>query len=83
VRAVPEAVSALVDSVDGHLDRPEPPARKLPRIDGITLGALLGTAALIVAMARLLAVAVPGLGLVTTTLMVDSNSRISPGHACD
>jgi hypothetical protein len=71
VRAVPEAVSALVDSVDGHIDRPEPPpGRKLPSIDGITLGAALGTAALIVAMARLLAVAVPGIGLVTTTLMV-------------
>ena len=79
-RAVPAAVSSLVDSVDGTVDRPEStapafgsPTRRfpsLPTVDGATAGAALATAALIVALARLAAVAVPGIGLVTTTAMV-------------
>jgi hypothetical protein len=72
VASVPTAVSALIDSVDGEIDRPETRRRgPLPRrVDGTTLGAALGTAALIFALARLFSVAVPGIGLVTTTAMV-------------
>lgn len=72
IASVPAAVSALADSLDGEIDRPETPRRRTAprRVDGITLGAALGTAALIFALARLLSVAVPGIGLVTTTAMV-------------
>ena len=76
VRAVPAAVSTLVDSVDGTIDRPEaapPSTRRFPwlaNVDGATTGAALATAALIIALARLAAVAVPGIGLVTTAAMV-------------
>jgi hypothetical protein len=73
---VPAAVSALIDAVEGDIERtaPEPAitrrARRGFRVNGITLGAALATAALITTMARVLAVAVPGIGLVTTTAMV-------------
>ena len=78
---VPAAVSSLVDSVDGHLDRPEPAVPRRPRPIGVssaTTGAALATAAVIVAMARLLAVAVPGIGLVTSMAMVLAVSLGAP-----
>ncbi len=69
VRRLPAAVSALEDAFDGTVDRPDPkPRRRL--IDSSTVSAGLATAALIVALARLAAVAVPGIGLVTTEAMV-------------
>ncbi|HEX6870040.1 MAG TPA: hypothetical protein VF163_02990 [Micromonosporaceae bacterium] len=48
-------------------ERPRPRWRAM---DPMTLGATLATAAVIVAMARLLAVVYPGVGLVTSTAMV-------------
>ena len=70
VEAIPAAVSALIDSVDNQVDRPERPTPRRVSANGILVGAALSTAALIVAMARLLAVAVPGIGLVTSMAMV-------------
>ena len=80
VSSVPTAAGALEDAIAGTIggttagaaDIPDRPRRRrqLRRADGITMGAALATAALIFAMARLFAVAVPGIGLVTTTAMV-------------
>ncbi len=73
VRDLPAAVSALSDSFAGRPDRPDPPRRTRRRrspVDSSTLSAALATAALIVALARLAAVALPGIGLVTTEAMV-------------
>ena len=47
-----------------------PRRRRLLPIDARTAGAAIATAALIIAMARVAAVGVPGIGLVTTTAMV-------------
>jgi hypothetical protein len=59
-------------AVEGGPGTPERSGRfpSLPRLGGAMTGAALATAGLIVAMARLAAVAVPGIGLVTTTAMV-------------
>ena len=57
------------DESGGVLDEP-PRRRGMPPVDGRTAGAALATAALIIAMARVGAVAVPGIGLVTTMAMV-------------
>jgi hypothetical protein len=66
-RWLPASEGALTGAVDGEAERS---GAGTPRMDGRTLGAALATASVIVALARLLAVAVPGIGLVTTTAMV-------------
>ena len=77
--AVPAAVRAFTEALGGDNEVDPRSERQRQgrfggprglRIDGITLGAAAATAALIGSMARLLAVAVPGVGLVTTTAMV-------------
>jgi hypothetical protein len=70
VRTLPAAVSAAEDAFAGRPDRPDPAPRRRSIVDTSTLGAALSTAALIVALARLAAVVVPGIGLVTTEAMV-------------
>ena len=69
--AAPHAVGALVDAVGGE-SGPEKRRRRRPwpRLNGVTIGAALAIATMIAALARLAAAAIPGVGLVTTTLMV-------------
>jgi hypothetical protein len=68
----PHAVGALVDAFVGQATVPEGQGgrRRLPRVNGVILGAALAIATMIAALARLAATAIPGVGLVTTTLMV-------------
>jgi hypothetical protein len=70
--ATPRAVDALIGSFVGQARVPEGERRRrsLPRINGVTLGAALAIATMIAGLARLAAAAIPGVGLVTTTLMV-------------
>ncbi len=70
VESVPAAVGALVDAVEGETDRPERRTPRVPRVNSTILGAALAAACLVLALARLLAAAVPGIGLVTTMAMV-------------
>jgi hypothetical protein len=70
LRSVPTAVGAYVDAVE-DVDRPPEQGRpRTRRVDGTTAAAALSVAALILSMSRLAAVAVPGIGLVTTSAMV-------------
>jgi hypothetical protein len=69
VASIPNAVGALVDSVEGRSDD-EHPTPAAGRVNAMTLGAALAAAAVVVALARLLAVVVPGIGLVTTAVIV-------------
>jgi len=72
VESVPAAVGALTEAIEGETevhDAGRPPVRRR-RVSGVFLGAAGATALLILALARLVAVAVPGFGLVTTTAMV-------------
>jgi hypothetical protein len=70
--ATPRAVDALIGSFVGQARVPEGARRRrsLPKINGVTLGAALAIATMIAGLARLAAAAIPGVGLVTTTLMV-------------
>jgi hypothetical protein len=68
----PHAVGALVDAFVGQASVPEGQGRRrrFPRVNGAILGAALAIATMIAGLARLAAGAIPGVGLVTTTLMV-------------
>jgi hypothetical protein len=69
---VPAAVGAFTAAVAGDQEVREPirRRRRISRLDGVTFGGAAATGALIFAMARLMSVAVPGIGLVTTMAMV-------------
>ena len=69
---VPAAVGAFAAAVAGDQEVRDPirRRRRISRLNGVTFGAAAATGALIFAMARLLSVAVPGIGLVTTMAMV-------------
>ncbi len=71
-QTVPAAVGAFTAAVTGDQEVRDPVRRRrrISRLDGVTFGAAAATGALIFAMARLLSVAVPGIGLVTTMAMV-------------
>ncbi|MGE5828900.1 MAG: SCO7613 C-terminal domain-containing membrane protein [Micromonosporaceae bacterium] len=71
VETVPAALTALVQAIEGDPAVHDPSLpRRARRLDGVLVGAAAATVVLIWALARVAAVAVPGIGMVTTAAMV-------------